>query len=141
MRISDMNVTPMSDTISQSSKIAPSKRRNPFGEGGLRKRTKTKRYVDVRIYAQPRDIQHTREIKCALTPDGGLDLASLSQELNLKGCQASKFPICGLDHADCLLKVLDNRSRPWYKTVLLERGAIELLKGKNGYLRVVGQCP
>jgi hypothetical protein len=89
-RIPDVNVTPMSDTASQSSKIViPSKRRNPFGEGGLRKRKKAERYVYVRIYAQPKDVQHIREIKCALTPDGGLDLTSLSQELNLKGCQAS----------------------------------------------------
>jgi hypothetical protein len=90
MRIPDVNVTPMSDPASQSSKIAiPSKRRNPFGEGGPRKRNKSEIYVDVRIYAQQKALQHTHEIQCALTPDGGLDLGRLSQELNLEGCQAS----------------------------------------------------
>lgn len=90
MHIPDVNVAPMSGPTSQSSAIAiPSKRPNPFGGGGLRKKNKTERYVDVRIYAQRRDLRHTHEIQCALTPDGGLDLASLSQELNLKGCQAS----------------------------------------------------
>jgi len=90
MRIPDVNVTPMSDPTSQSSKIAiPCKRHNPFDEGGLNKKNKTKRYVDVRIYAQRTDLIHTCEIQCALTPDGGLDLGSLSQEFKLKECQAS----------------------------------------------------
>lgn len=89
MRIPDVNVNHTLDPASQSSKIAiPSKRRNPFG-GEPRKKNKTARYVDVRIYAQRRDLGHTHEIRCALTPDGGLDLGSLSQRLNLKGCQAS----------------------------------------------------
>jgi hypothetical protein len=53
MPISDANVAPMPDSASQLSEIAiPSKRRNPFGGGGLRKKNKTERYVDVRIYAQ-----------------------------------------------------------------------------------------
>jgi hypothetical protein len=83
-------VEDLSDLASQSSEIAiPSKRRNPFGGGGPRKKNKTERYVDVRIYAQRRDLKHIHEIQCALTPDGGLDLGSLSQNLNLKGCQAS----------------------------------------------------
>jgi len=144
MHTPDVNVAPMSDPASQSLNIAiPSKRRNPFGEGGLRKKNKTERYVDVRIYAQRRDLEYTHEIQCALTPDGGLNLVSLSQELNLEQCQASKFPICSLDHADYPLKVLDALSRPWFSShPVLERGAISLLKGKYGYLRVVGQsCP
>ena len=65
----------------------PSKRRNPFGEGKPRKRSKTERYVNVRIYAQPKDLEPTHEIQWALTPDGGLDLAGLSHKLKLKGCQ------------------------------------------------------
>jgi len=101
MHIPDVNVAPMSDPASQSLNIAiPSKRRNPFGGGGLRKKNKTEQYVDVRIYAQRRDLEHTHEIQCALTPDGGLNLVSLSREMNLEWCQASKFPICSLDHAD-----------------------------------------
>lgn len=93
IHIPDTNVAPILDPAPQSSKIAiPSKRRNPFSEGGLKKRNKTGRYVDVRIYAQRRDLEHTHEIRCTLMPDGGLDLVSLSQELNLKGCQASLTP-------------------------------------------------
>lgn len=88
--VPEVNVAPMSDPASQSSKtVIPSKRCNPFGGGGPRKRNKTERYVDVRIYAQRRDLEHTHEIQCALTADGGLDLATLSQELNLERCQAS----------------------------------------------------
>jgi hypothetical protein len=89
-RVPEVNVAPMSDPTSQSSKaVIPSKRCNPFGGGGPRKRNKTERYVDVRIYAQRRDLEHTHEIQCALTADGGLDLATLSRELNLERCQVS----------------------------------------------------
>jgi hypothetical protein len=144
MHIPDVNVALMSAPASESLNIAiPSKRRNPFGGGGLRKKNKTERYVDVRVYAQRRDLVHIHEIQCALTPDGGLNLVSLSRELNLDRCQASKFPICSPDHADYPFKVLDALSRPWFSNhPVLERGAISLLKGKYGYLRVVGQsCP
>ena len=81
----------MSDPVSQPSKSAiPSKRRNPFGRGGPRKKNKTgEGYVDVRIYAQRRDLVHTHEIQCALTPDGGLDLVNLSKKLNSERCEAS----------------------------------------------------
>jgi hypothetical protein len=90
MRIPDVNVVLMSDPATGSSKIAiPSKRRNPFGGGGLRKKNRTERHVNVRVYAQQKDLIHTHEIQCTLTPDGGLDLVSLSQELGSKGCQAS----------------------------------------------------
>lgn len=89
-RIPDVNATHIPGPACRSSKIAiPNKRRNPFGKGGPRKKKKTERYVDVRIYAQRKDLGHTHEIQCALTPDGSLDLASLSQKLNFKGCQAS----------------------------------------------------
>ena len=90
MHIPDVNVVLMSDPATGSSKIAIlSKRRNPFGGGGLRKKNKTERYVDVRVYAQRNDLIHTHEIQHTLTPDGGLDLVSLSQELGSKGCQVS----------------------------------------------------
>src|SRR6266403_797302 len=96
MSIPDVNVVRVvdpPDSASHSSKVAiPNKRRNPFGGGGLRKKKKIERYVDVRIYAQRKDLGHTHEIQCALTPDGGLDLMSLSQELKLKGCEASCSP-------------------------------------------------
>ena len=90
MRIPDVKAAPMSDTASQSSEIAiPSKRHNPFGEGGLRKKNKTEKYVDVRVYAQPRDLRHTHETQCALALDGSLDLVRVTRELDLKGCLAS----------------------------------------------------
>ncbi len=70
---------------------------------------------------------------------------SLSQKMNLTACQASLvdvIPILGLS-AHYLPKVLDARySQPWVgKHPVLERGAIKLLKAKEGYLRVVGQAP
>lgn len=77
------------NSVPTSGPVFPSKRRNPFGEGGSRKKMKIGRYADVRIYAQRKDLEHTREIQCTLTPDGGLDLANLSQKLKLKGCQVS----------------------------------------------------
>lgn len=102
--------------------------------------------MNVRIYAEPKDLEHTHEIQCALTPDGRLDLVSLSQKMNLTMCQASRLdaiPIYGPGGAHYLPKVLDARhSRPWVgKDPVLERGAIKLLKAKEGYLRVVGQAP
>ena len=54
-----------------------------------RKKRKTEHYVVVRIYDQRKDLEHTDEIECALMPDGELDLAGLSERLNVKGCQAS----------------------------------------------------
>lgn len=73
-----------------SSEIAiPSKRPYPFNNGVLRKKRKIERYVKVRIYKQRKDLGHTDEIECALTPEGGLDLVGLSEKLNIEGCQAS----------------------------------------------------
>ncbi|KAH8977095.1 hypothetical protein EDB86DRAFT_2838449 [Lactarius hatsudake] len=97
-----------------------------------RKKKKTGGFINVRIYAERKDVDHTHEIQCALTPDGGLNLAS----------RVDVVPIFGLS-AHCLPKVLDARySRPWVgKHPVLERGAIKLLKAKEGYLRVVGQAP
>lgn len=89
--IPDVNDSLVSAPTCQPSKVAiPSKRRNPFGGDGPRKKVKTERYVNVRIYAQRKDLEHTDEIQCALTPDGGLDLACLSQKLKSKGCQVSQ---------------------------------------------------
>lgn len=84
----DVNDAPTSGPACRLSKIAiPSKRRYPFSEGGPRKRLRTERYANVRIYAQRKDLEHTHEIQWALTPDGGLDLAEISHKLKLKGCQ------------------------------------------------------
>jgi hypothetical protein len=84
------NDAPISDSACRLSEIAiPRKRSNPFGGGGPRKKIKTERYVNVRIYAQPTDLEHTHEIQCALTPDGDLDLAGLSKQLKVKGCDVS----------------------------------------------------
>jgi len=105
---------------------------------------KKESYVTVRLYKQRKDLEHTDEIECALTPDGGLDLVALSQELNVKGCQAGRcnviqIRVCDADYAHCLPKVLDARySQPWFsKHHVLESGAIKLLKAKEDYLRVV----
>lgn len=84
----DVNDAPTSGPACRLSKVAiPSKRPYPYGEGEPRKRLRTERYANVRIYAQKKDLDHTHEIQWALTPDGGLDLASLSHKLKLKGCQ------------------------------------------------------
>lgn len=98
----------------------------------------------MRVYAERKDLKHAHEIQCELTPDGGLDLVILSQKMNLSACQASQLdvvPICVLGMLIYLLKVLDHRfSRPWVrKHSVLESGAIKLLKGREDYLRVVGQ--
>jgi hypothetical protein len=80
----------------------PSKRSYPFSKDASRKRRKKESYVIVRTYQHRKDLEHTDEIECALTPDGGLDLVGLSQRLNVKGCQASRcnaVPICCLGHA------------------------------------------
>lgn len=141
------NAAPISDPASQSSTTAiPRKRPHLFGGDGARKKKKTAGYINVRIYAERKDLEHTHEAQCALTPDGGLDLVSLSQKMNLTTCQASGldvFPMYGLGSAHYLPKVLDPRySRPWAgRHHVLERGAVELLKAKEGYLRVVGQVP
>jgi hypothetical protein len=85
------NVAPTSDLASQSQATAiPRKRRYPFGKDEARKKKKSGRYIDVRIYAEGNDLEHTHEIRCALTPDGGLDLVSLSQKMDLPACQASR---------------------------------------------------
>ena len=80
----------------------PRKRSYPFNKDVPRKKRKTERYVNVRIYVRQKDLEHMNEIECALMPDGGLDLVGLCQKLNLEGCQASwlnVIPICGLGHA------------------------------------------
>jgi len=88
------NAGGMSAPACQPSKIAiPRKRSYPFSKDAPRKKRKTESYVVVRTYDQRMDLEHTDEIECALTPDGGLDLAGLSEWLNVKGCQASRFII------------------------------------------------
>ncbi len=141
------NAAPISELASQPSMIAiSSKQPYPFSrDEAKKKKRKTGGYINVRIYAEQKDVDHTHEIQCALTPDGGLNLVSLSQKMNLTACQASLvdvIPILGLS-THYLPKVLDARySRPWVgKHPVLERGAIKLLKAKEGYLRVVGQAP
>ena len=80
----------------QSSNITiPSKRLYPFGKDVPRKKRKKRSYVTVRVYKQRKDLDHMVEIECALMPDGGLDLVALSQELNVKKCQASR---CNVIH-------------------------------------------
>ncbi|KAI9444424.1 hypothetical protein BJY52DRAFT_1228866 [Lactarius psammicola] len=128
------NAAPISEPASQpSTTTIPNKRPYPFSrDEAKKKKKKTGGYINVRIYAERKDVDHTHEIQCALTPDGGLNLASL----------VDVIPIFGLG-AHYLPKVLDARySRPWVrKHPVLERGAIKLLKAKEGYLRVVGQAP
>jgi hypothetical protein len=86
----DVNDAPTSGPACRLSKVAiPSKRRNPFGEGGPKKRLQTERYANVKIYAQRKDLEHTHEVQCTLTPDGGLDLDHLSHKLKLKDCQVT----------------------------------------------------
>jgi hypothetical protein len=83
----------------QSHRIAiPSKRSCPFGKDVPRKRRRKESYVIVRAYKQRKDLEHTDEVECALTPDGDLDLVSVSRKLNVRECQASRFnaiPFCG----------------------------------------------
>jgi len=50
----------------------------------------------VRIYEQRKDLEHTDEVECTLTSDGGLDLVGLSQRLNSKGLQVSRFIILSM---------------------------------------------
>lgn len=88
------NAGGMSTPTCQPSKVVvPSKRSHPFRKDGPRKKRKTDSFVIVRIYDQRKDLEHTDEIEYALTPDGGLDLAGLSEMLNVKGCQVSRFII------------------------------------------------
>jgi len=88
----------------QLSNIAiPSKRSYPFGKDVPRKKRKKKSYVTVRVYKQRKDLEHTVEIECALMPDGGLDLVALSQELNVKGCQASRCNVIRICDSDYLI--------------------------------------
>ncbi|KAH9046705.1 hypothetical protein EDB84DRAFT_1435351 [Lactarius hengduanensis] len=86
--------TPVPVPASQSSTTAiPSKRPYPFsGDGGARKKKKTGGFISVRIYAERKDVNHTHEIQCALTPDGGLNLVGLSRKMNL-ACQASRIDV------------------------------------------------
>jgi hypothetical protein len=140
------NPTPVGCTLASACQPAkttiPSKRPCPFGKDVPRKKRKRENYVVVRIYEQRKDLEHTNEIECALTPEGALELKGLSQKLKVKESQASQLSVvCGLGYAHCILKlkVLDpHSSRPWFsKRPILESGAIRLLKAKGGYLRVV----
>lgn len=89
----NVNDAPTSGPACQLSEVTiPSKRRNPFGEGGPKKRLKMERYANVRIYAQRKDLDHTHEVQCTLTQDGGLDLGNLSHKLKLKECQVTCSP-------------------------------------------------
>lgn len=126
----------------------PSVRLCPFGEDVPsdvpKKKKKKDRFIIVRVYQQRKDLRHTNEVKCALTPDGGLDLVSLARELNVNKCQVGRFnviPVCGIGFAHYLLKVIDAcSSRLWFRECpILEGGAIKLLKAKEGHLRVVCQ--
>ncbi|KAH9012571.1 hypothetical protein EDB85DRAFT_1895431 [Lactarius pseudohatsudake] len=53
-----------------STTAVPSKRPYPFSGDKARKRKKTGGFINVRIYAERKDVDHTHEIQCALTPDG-----------------------------------------------------------------------
>ena len=82
----------------QSHRIAiPNKRSCPFGKDVPRKRRKKERYVIVRAYKQRKDLEHTDEVECTLTPDSDLDLVSVSRKLNVRECQARRsnaIPLC-----------------------------------------------
>jgi len=138
------NVSHTSAIACQLHRIAiPSKWSCPFGKDVPRKRRKKESYVIVRAYKQWKDLEHTDEVECALTPDGDLDLVSVSQKLSVRECQASQFNtilFCG-PYAHYCSKVLDAHSSwPWFsKHPVLKSGTIRLLKVKEGYLRVVGQ--
>jgi hypothetical protein len=99
VRLPAANAAPVSNLASQSKTTAiPSKRSYPFvkkkgDEARKMKRKKTVGYIDVRIYAERKDLEHTHEIRCALTTDGGLDLVSLSHRMNFTACQASRLDI------------------------------------------------
>ena len=101
----------------QSHRIAiPSKRSCPFGKDVPRKRRKKESYVIVRAYKQRKDLEHTDEVECALTPDGDLDLVSVSRKLNARECQASRFnaiPFCG----PCSL-LLEGPGRPLFTAMV-----------------------
>jgi len=78
-----------------------------------RKKKRKEHFIIVRVYQQWKDLNHTDKIKCALTPDGELDLVGLSQKLNVNECRVGRFniiPVCGLGFAHYLLKVMDPRS-------------------------------
>lgn len=147
VHIPEVNAAPTVDLAPQPSTAAiPSKRPYPFCRDEPRKKKKTGGYVNIRIYAERKDVEHTHEVQWALTPDGGLDLVSFSRKMKLPKCQASRLDAIrthGLGGAHYFPKVLDARySRPWVgKHPVLERGAVKLLKAKEGYLRVVGQAP
>lgn len=101
----------------QSHRIAiPSKRSCPFGKDVPRKRRKKESYVIVRAYKQRKDLEHTDEVECALTPDGDLDLVSVSRKLSVRECQASRFnaiPFCG----PCSL-LLEGPGRPLFTAMV-----------------------
>ena len=95
-----------------------SKRSYPLSEDAPRKRRKRGSYMIVRTYKHRKDLEHTDEIECALTPDGGLDLIGLSQKLNIKGCQASRcnaVPICCVGYA---YYIFEGPGRPLFTTVV-----------------------
>ncbi|KAH9174098.1 hypothetical protein EDB89DRAFT_1904811 [Lactarius sanguifluus] len=88
------NAAPIPEPASQPSTTAiPSKRPYPFSRDKARKKKKTGGFINVRIYAERKDVDHTHEIQCALMPDGGLNLVSLSQKMNLTACQASRVDV------------------------------------------------
>ena len=97
---SAVNTGGMSTLTRQPSNIViPSKRSYPCEKDLPTSRKKRKTdgsvTVPVRVYEQRKDLEHTDEVECALTPDGGLDLAGLSERLNGKGkgFQVSQFII------------------------------------------------
>ncbi|KAH8979322.1 hypothetical protein EDB83DRAFT_2327161 [Lactarius deliciosus] len=88
------NAAPVLEPASQPSTTAiPSKRPYPFSGDGARKKKKTGRFINVRIYAERKDVDHIHEIQCALTPDGGLNLVGLSRKMNLTAYQASRINV------------------------------------------------
>jgi hypothetical protein len=111
------NVGHTSAIACQSHRIAiPSKRSCPFGKDVPRKRRKKESYVIVRAYKQRKDLEHTDEVECALTPDGDLDLVSVSRKLSVRECQASRFnaiPFCG----PCSL-LLEGPRRPLFTAMV-----------------------
>ena len=93
-RIPAANVGCTSASACQPAKVAiPSKRPCPFSKDVPRKKRKEENYVVVRIYEQRKDLEHTNEIECALTPEGALDLKGLSHKLNVKESQASQLNV------------------------------------------------
>ena len=98
--------------------MIPSKRSYPFNKDVPRKRRKKESYVVVRTYEHRKDLEHTNEIECALTPDGGLDLVGLSQKLNVKECQASRCNAVLIVALAVLTIFIKGPGRPLFTTVV-----------------------